>query len=172
MQKKPLPWCSFGSYAPFSSYWWGEVLSYVTGIYLRSALVAQSLRTQRVGWDTPGWWSDLNAIYHRARYGWAPRDQWNMHTHLEKVLSEMLFHFADTTHSYAPMYPSSDAWSAQLREWATDLNALEQFEQSDEYLRLIQTSDYETITQTEARLRGRRNAALEGLIESWDHLWS
>lgn len=170
MQKKPLPWCSFVGYKLLSSYWWKEVLSYVIGIQVQSALVSWTLRSRRVMWNTPGWWRDITTIYHRARYGWAPRDHWDMYTHLEKVLSEMLLHFADTTHSYAERYSSGEAWSAQLREWAIDIIAVKQFEESDEYLRLLDT-DPQAFRQALERARGRRNAALQGIIESWDDLW-
>lgn len=171
MQKTPLSFSSFSyGYSILSLYWWRDLLSYLTGIHVRTALMSQSLRTNRIVVQVPGWWSDLTTFYHRGRYGWAPRDVWNLNSHMEKVLAETLLHLATNTHSYAPTH-SPESWNTQLREWAADLLAFRQFLDSEEYVALALARDFKAMDAKEAQVVGRRDAALQGIIESWNHLW-
>lgn len=171
MQKTPISYCSLsGGYSPFSSYWWRELLHYVTGLYVRTTLVTKTLRGERFVWGVPGWWKDITTFYHRGRYGWAPRDVWNMNTHFEKVLAESLMNLAEQSHTYAPTH-SPEGWNTQLREWAADLIAFQQFQESDEYTAMLLANAYDAVNAKEAQLVGRRDAALQGIIESWNHLW-
>jgi hypothetical protein len=63
-----------------------------------------------------GW---LYTWYHRARYGWAPRDCWSLDDYLGKVLVGSLRHLANVTHGYPIDFPGGQAgWESQLHTWA------------------------------------------------------
>ena len=97
-------------YRPFTWGWCRGVLSYPVSVY-----------------------RDLYTVYHRARYGWAPRDVWNLDIYLDRVLSDTLTHLADTTHGTPSGYPHKkhppldeyenpitdhEQWVADLKRWS------------------------------------------------------
>lgn len=160
MQKVPFSVCSL--YAAGCN--WRVFLAYFVGVMVGGP---------EIRWGLPGWWKDLSDFYHRGRYGWAPCDVWNLHSHMEKVLAESLVYLSETSYSFAPNYSSSDAWKQQLRDWAIDLRALHEFQESDEYFHLLQSGmeSIETLAAKEAELMARRDTALRQIVASWEYLW-
>ena len=163
--RTPIRFCSFGGYRLFSSYWWADLLWYVAGIQI-SILVYYGVRP-RIRWRVPGWCGDLYTYWHRARYGWAPRDTWNLHNHLNRVLAGTLEHLAEHTSSYASTYPSSEQWQHDLRRWAhafrEDPDGVDIFDDTDNYVRHA---------AEEERRRENLHAALKELEPMWESLWN
>jgi len=113
--RDPIEFCSLGGYRWFSSYWWKDVLSY----------------------PFYDFWRDCRTFYLRGRYGWAPRDTWNLENYLARTFAGTLNHLADHTHGVPANYPTGphpmhhivndDAsladtsfvkWQKDLRRWA------------------------------------------------------
>ena len=100
-------------YRVFSRYWWQRLLAYPF--------------TQ--------FWRDLYQAYHRMRYGWAPRDVWNLDHYLDRVLADTLDHLADSSHGTPANYPHKqrfastdieadhDQWKRDLRRWSAVFRA-------------------------------------------------
>lgn len=166
MQKVPLSVCSLY----VTGHNWRTVITYFFGVRVKTNAMDGGPEIQ---WGLPGWWKDISDFYHRGRYGWAPCDVWNLHSHTEKVLAESLVYLSETSYSFAPNYPSSEAWKQQLRDWATELRALHEFQESDEYFRLLQSGmeNIETLVAKEAELMARRDTALRQIVASWEYLW-
>lgn len=178
--KHPLPFSLFGGYVRFSGYWWRELLWYITGIRIVPRYDSYEAFPPIFRWEVqfgyPVWGYDLYTFWHRGRYGWAPRDVWNVDVHLDRVLSQMLSHLADTTHSYpGEGYDSIESWQTQLREWSADLIAPTEFSASEESTCMIMEArsaeHFAAYRVIEDRLRGRHDAALQGVIEHWHALW-
>jgi len=92
-RRVPIPAFHVSSVAMFSSWWWNDVLAYLTG------LSCPRLRYETgswVLWGTPGWAHDLYTFYHRGRYGWAPRDTWSLDYYLSGVFAGSLTHLNET----------------------------------------------------------------------------
>lgn len=111
--RDPINFCSLGGYRWFSSYWWKDLLSY----------------------PFYDFWRDCKTFYLRGRYGWAPRDTWNLESHLARTLAGTLNHLADHTHGVPATYPTGKTlpqdvategvydsafilWQKDLRRWA------------------------------------------------------
>lgn len=113
--KTPIDFCSLGGYRRFCLPWWKDVLSY----------------------PFIDFWRDCRAFIHRGRYGWAPRDTWNLESHLAQVLAGSLNHLAEHTHGAPSNYPNTNGhsfvhavdedkegetiftrWRADLKRWA------------------------------------------------------
>ena len=104
----PIPLWSFGGYRRFCRSWWKELWRFVR----------------------KGWWQDLCTYWHRARYGWAPRDTWGLDDYLAGVLGGSLHHLADhhcgTPACYPQVNPTADdhlrtnhnQWTDDLHRWA------------------------------------------------------
>ena len=60
---------------------------------------------------------DKKSRKQRGRRGWADSDAWSLDTYVSRVLSELLIHLRDTTHSY-PAGLTEDGWSEILTEMA------------------------------------------------------
>lgn len=173
---RPIPFSILGGYRRFSGYWWRELLWYVTGVRIIPIHVDAEKESWDVEYGYPVWGYDLYTFWHRGRYGWAPRDAWNVDTHLDRVMSQMLAHLAETTHSYpGDGYDSIESWRTQLREWSQDLIAPEEFSESEESTCMIMKArseeDYDAYRVIEQRLRGRHDAALHAVIDHWHTLW-
>lgn len=159
MSKTPIPFRYRSMYRWFSTYWWTEFWHDVTS----------------------GFWRDCYTLYHRARYGWAPRDVWNLDNYLDKVLAETLRHLADTTHGTPSGYPhltnppldddgmpitNHAQWVADLRRWADAFDADEwEFEVTDE------TKIGEMWHQRALEVRQGKLQALTELTPWWGSLW-
>lgn len=118
VKKDPIKFFYVNSYRRFTSYWLKQYLWYF--------------------WK--GWRHDVYGIYHRARYGWAPRDLWNLDFYLNKVLAETLERLAEIkcgtpcgypqTNPVDPeVEPDHDLWRADLKRWAKafrDVNTLDE----------------------------------------------
>lgn len=118
MKKEPIKFFHGNPCRRFSSYWLKHYLWYF--------------------WK--GWRQDVHGIYHRARYGWAPRDLWNLDFYLNKVIAETLERLAETKCGTPVGYPQRnpvntevepdhDLWRADLKRWAKafrDVNTLEE----------------------------------------------
>ena len=51
--------------------------------------------------------------WHRARYGWSPRDTWSLDDYLCRVAAESLTHLRDNAHGH-PGGTTPEKWAAQL----------------------------------------------------------
>jgi len=107
VELNPIPFWSFGVYRRFCWPWWKDLGDHV-------------LR---------GWWWDARAYWHRARYGWAPRDTSSFDSYLSGVLGGALLHLAETGYGTPCGYPNvslegfdpptdHEQWTADLRRWA------------------------------------------------------
>lgn len=157
MAIKPIKFWSFGGYRMFCSYWWKDLFACGT-------------------WRL---WYDVKTYWHRARYGWAPRDTWNLDHYLARVMAGSLRHLAETTHGApggyphvnpadAPNYPDTDfaKWDADLRRWADVFEAYA----TDDYFE-IHGRDYQAWQADEMR---RLKAVQDALVEMapwWGALW-
>jgi hypothetical protein len=110
---RAIRFCSFGGYPRFGRAWWRDLLR----------------------WLTRGWMQDIATFWHRARYGWAPRDVWGLDHYLACVMGGTLRHLSDTTQGAPIGYPTKpdyrglvaydpdaepnfDLWKADLRRWS------------------------------------------------------
>lgn len=107
MPKVAIRFFHVGGYRRFCWHWWKDIAEYVFG----------------------GWYQDIKTYWHRARYGWAPRDVWSLDNYLAGVLAGSLEHLAKTTHGAPFGYPNMtphvvesdtdhEKWEADLRRWA------------------------------------------------------
>src|SRR3954467_1855490 len=133
-----------------------------------------------VGW--PGWMADVYTYWHRARYGWAPRDTWGLDGYLEKVLGGALDHLADKAHGVPGGYPNPDwdgeeaswdsdagyaQWQADLHRWALA------FRESAEGVEIYDRADgYVQHNAEEARRNANRETALREMTIWWQALWN
>lgn len=176
VKRYPIAWCSFGGYLRWTPAWWSNLLQYITGILIH--VRPSSLPRPRVELRAPGWWKDVYTIYHRARYGWAPRDVWNLDDYLNRVFAQTLPHLADTTHGAPGGYPFTtigkapvddtgapvtnfEQWSADLRRWGAAFTP-----EPD-----IQSADWEQWEKDRKRRVRLRTQALHELAIWWEALW-
>lgn len=167
--RKPIPFCSFSGYRPFTFYWWNRLLCYLTGITFYGA--------RGLSMGRPGWFVDIYTYWHRARYGWAPRDTWSLNCYLNSTLAGTLEYLADYSlgcpSDYVDGTNSNDEchkWTADLRRWAQafsedpdeDSNAVSIHDSSKNYT--------EHLTEEERR-HANIHAALKELEPVWQTLW-
>ena len=151
--KQPIPFGSFGGYRRFCIYWWGDLWRWISG----------------------GWWRDLVAFWHRARYGWAPRDCWNLDHYLACVLGGTLCHLAAHTDSAPVGYPQQEPTDAKtaFEQWEADLtrwgHALAAYARDDYYE--IHGNDYEAWRKDEEARLAAVQAALRELEPWFAFLW-
>ncbi len=174
--RKPIPFCSFGGYRRFCSWWWNDLLWYVTGIS-----VDHSRREMKRPWwefayvRRPGWLLDIHNYWHRARYGWAPKDTWSLDNYLNGVLAGALTHLADHSHGTPAGYPSVAAtletetdhaqWESDLRRWA------KVFSEDPDDVEIYDKPDYTAQWAEETRRRDAIHQALREMEPWWDALW-
>lgn len=130
-------------------------------------------------------WQDVRTAWHRARYGWAPSDTWNLQDYLAGVMAGSLKHLAETSYGSPNGYPLTEGitaetptnhelwkqdllrWAEACREYALDENDLYNDAVYDQM-----TPDYEHI----ALIAKQRNEAFHHALkemEPWfDSLWS
>lgn len=165
--RTPIRFSSFHAYTIGT--WIVELLAYFTGVSVRA-------RT----WRLPGLWTDLYTFYHRGRYGWAPRDVWNLDQYLERVLSQTLQHLADTTNAAPAGYPFTmktapvddtgnpitdvEQWRSDLRRWARSFADVD----VDELDELVVSKTWGKIAKQRQLERTR---TLVELAKWWEGLW-
>lgn len=140
-------------------------------------------------------WFDLHTLYHRARYGWAPRDVWSLDHYLNRVLAGTLERLAATAHGSPSGYPYPDLhvrcgttvrpyreddapddvvtdheqWQADLKRWA---RAFREAEEDDDIFE--DGSPFRTGEERQAEVDRRRDALRQALAELtpwWEALW-
>lgn len=168
--RKPIPFCSFGGSQPLTRWWWCDLLSYTTGISISHCY---AYGDGRVRWRTPRWCRDLYTYWHRARYGWAPRDTWSLDGHLNDVLAGTLEYLADHTHGCPSVYYAGDQhdapchkWNAKLRQWAHAFS-----EDPNDVNINDRENQYAQQKAEENRRRVNIHTALKELEPNWEHLW-
>jgi len=139
----------------FTRYWWRDVLLYPFGQF----------------------WRDLYTAYHRMRYGWSPRDVWNLDGYLDRVLADTLEHLAQTTHGTPAGYPFKKAapyddrgdmitdhaqWTHDLLRWSAVFR--ECADTDDEMM-------METGWQHREQPSERRTRVLAEMSYWWESLW-
>lgn len=164
--QKPIPFCSFGGYQRITRYWWANLLWYTTGVSIAH-------RYAYIRWRTPGWCDDLYTYWHRARYGWAPRDTWSLDGHLNHVLAGTLDHLAEHSHSCAQTYFDASAkdnechkWEAALRRWAQAFS-----EDPNDVMIYDRDDNYVQHRAEEERRRKNLHTALKEIEPVWESLW-
>lgn len=177
---KPFNFSSFGGYyVPFTGVWWRHLLQHTLGFY-----VARE-RFPYLGWGKPGFIVDIYTYWHRARYGWAPRDTWNLDDYLSRVMGHSLKHLAQTSPGAPHLYPykSTDAlpvhvdghrehetdfdqWQADLNRWGDALIHSTVDDYAEKH-----GEDYAASNKDAANRLDARRVALRELVEWWDALW-
>ena len=188
---KPIPFCSFGGYRLFGRSWWNELFSYTLGIDFSGWLVYRELPNMpRVTWGLPGWMRDLYTFYHRGRYGWAPRDTWNLDHYLNRVMGCTLKHLAEHTHGTPSGYPHKknppmeqygpvtdhEQWQKDLRRWSVAFLDLHAWEDDHAEMDAYDTyrgnpDENKIIRKMEENRRQRVERALKELAPWWGGLW-
>jgi hypothetical protein len=185
--RKPIPFCSFGGYRLLCSHWWWDLLDYVVGVdrnrYRELPEYAQWWHWLDVG--VPGWLRDVRTYWHRARYGWAPKDTWSLDDYLNGVLAGSLAHLAEHTHGTPCGYPMRGdeaaaivadgtweemvtdhvRWEADLRRWA------HAFSEEPNDVDIFDKPDYVRHNAEEKRRRDAIHQALREMEPWWDALW-
>lgn len=167
--KRPIPFCSCGSiYRRFSTGWWLGLLSYLMPFKITPRWRREGpwWKSVRLGW--PDWMDDIFAYWHRARYGWAPRDVWNLDAHLNTVLAGSLEHLALHKHGSPCGYPGRaetfdaptdhERWKDDLLRWA------HAFDEAVRGVEIYDAPHYE-------RIRKNLHTTLKELEPWWEALW-
>ena len=150
--KQPIKFCSFGGYRMFSVPWWKDLGQ----------------------WITRGWLRDIKTYWHRARYGWAPRDTWSLDHYVSGVLGGALAHLAKHKNGTPSGYPcldpqchtDHDRWVADLQRWAEAFAAYAR----DDYYELHGT-DYKAWHADEKRRQENMEQALKEMTPWFTALW-
>lgn len=129
---------------------------------------------------TVGWIFDLKTAWHRARYGWAPRDCWSLDEYLEGVLAGSLEHLAHNHWGTPPGYPNvqsgfedstnHEQWTADLLRWSATFK----HKLTDDYIEKycqVEPHDYDGWNKDEAERRKAAMDALKELLPWWGGLW-
>lgn len=112
----------------------------------------------------------MYTFYHRGRYGWAPRDVWNLNDYLNDVLGQTLVHMSETAVSY-PMSVEPNEWTAKLKKWGEAFLALSEWEENGD------VAEFEKGTPPEVRIEmdeQKWKAVEQALVELapwWGNLW-
>lgn len=161
--RKPIRFISFGGYKRFSTLWWDELVSYTTGL---SICPFYHL-------STPGWCRDIYTYWHRARYGWAPRDTWNLDGYLNRTFAGTLDHLAEHGMGCPQEYFDDSVvdhechrWRTQLKKWAHAFN-----EDPSDVNIYDRDNDYADHNAEETRRRDNLHRTLKELEPMWECLW-
>ncbi len=175
MMKRSITLCSFGGYRLFCESWWSDLTSYVFGVGWTARYSRTGWWWRTLCWRTPGWCYDIFTYWHRARYGWAPRDTWGLDGYLNGVLAGSLVHLADTACGAPAGYGCNDGitgetnfekWDADLRRWALA------FYEDPEDVDIYDTPDYVKHRAEEDRRRYNLQRALAEIAPYWQSLWN
>ncbi len=166
--RKSIPFFSFGNYRLLTRFWWCDLLWYTTGVSISHHYAYVGVR-----WRTPGWYSDLHTYWHRARYGWAPRDTWSLDGHLNDVLAGTLEYLADHKHGCPQGYfdvtkPDDEChkWNTDLRRWAHAFS-----ENPNDVTINDRSQNYAQQRAEEERRRQNIHVALKEIEPVWESLW-
>ena len=120
----------------------------------------------------PGWVYDIYAYWHRARYGWAPRDTWSLDSCLNHILAGTLEHLAEHSHGTPYVTEGTDVdiefarWAADLRRWA------QAFAEAAEGVHIYDAPEYTKQRAEEERRQENLHKALREIEPWWEALWS
>lgn len=174
-RKKPIKLWSVGGYVPFCSAWWNDIGWWAVGVSLRNTYDDRPW-WRRVDVDIPGWVKDIRTYWHRARYGWAPRDTWSLDYYLCGVLAGSLERLADHAPGTPAFYPNQNPvtgdeetdhnlWRADLKRWA------KAFSESPHDVDIYDAPTYEKQLAEEERRRDAIHTALRQMEPWFDALW-
>lgn len=162
MVREAIPFCSFGGYRPFTSYWWSQLWRYLIR----------------------GWYQDIYTYWHRARYGWAPRDTWNLDHSLNRVLAGTLTHLAEHCNGAPAGYPrlknrnhdktDFKRWEYDLKRWGRAFEDLNWWEENDIYFPRDDNDPnwYQNkLMPVEQFFAKRAEKALKEMAPWWQALW-
>jgi hypothetical protein len=174
--KQAIRFCSFGGARRFCGTWWNNLLYYITGISGEppwSRFHDDELWWQTLTWRRPGWVVDIHTYWHRARYGWAPRDTWGLDGYLNGVLAGSLSHLAENTHGTPAGYPSLTEWGETDHQmWSDDLKRWSKaFSEDPEDVDIYDKPDYTLHNAEEKRRRDAIHQTLKEIEPWWDALW-
>ena len=165
--RKPIAFSSFGGYRRFTRYWWNDIFWYLTGITFYSF-------EWTFDYGLPGWCRDIHAYWHRARYGWAPRDTWSLDGYLNQTLAGSLEYLSEHTDGCPSAYISAeesvdadcDRWEADLRRWALA------FSEDPQDVDIFDVEHgYARHNAEEQRRRHNLHQALKEIEPMWEALW-
>lgn len=190
---KKIPFSSHGGYRLFCESGLIDLLWWLTGV----SWTAGYNRDDQAWWQTlhvrrPGWVGDCATYWHRARYGWAPRDTWNLNNYLNDVLAGSLKHLAEKTHGTPNGYPhrtitpttpldehgspdtDHEQWVYDLRRWARAFEDAEWWEDHDIDFPPYQNNDPDWVKKQQAVdefFSKRVEKALCEMAPWWRSLW-
>lgn len=176
MKQKAFQFFSLGRYRPFCDAWWNDGLAYWTGLDFSGRQHILEIDARRVEWHRPRWCHDIYTYWHRARYGWAPQDTWDLDNYLDTVIGHSVIHLSNHTHSAPTGYPrlmnlpldgdwspvtdydwspvtDYDQWRADLLRWGTACAMAS------------------AALEDEDASAAARTKALEEMLPWWDSLW-
>ena len=177
--KKPIQFSSFGGYRKFCAAWWVDLSDYAIGLdYSRhTRWDDETPLYRRFSLRRPGWYRDLYTYWHRARYGWAPRDTWSLDRYLNGVLAGSLERLANDAHGAPHGYPSRkvsgvdtptdfEQWQNDLHKWA------KAFSEDPRDVDIYDSSNnYKEHTKEEKRRYKNLHKALKDIEPWWENLW-
>lgn len=186
----PLRFCSFGGYHRFSARWWANIVEYLSGVDFTSTMHLWEYKNStrsHINFGIPGWCRDVHTYWHRARYGWAPQDVWNLDHYLNRVMSDTLEHLANTTHGAPYGYPKSrgaaiksteperetdhEQWERDLKEWAAAFRGMHEWEEHEEMEEWNKNLSAAQLIKEEQKRMRRVEKALKQLAPWWSGLW-
>lgn len=173
MEKKPLNFCSFGRWRLFCDAWWNDLSWYLVGIsWTNSWNLDDKPWWKTLRWGLPGWLHDIKTFWHRARYGWAPRDTWSLDYYLNGVLAGALQYLADHNHGAPAGYGSADNVETNFEKWDSDLRRwAKTFSEDSNDVKIYDKPNYEKHWAEEKRRREAIHLALREIEPWWDSLW-
>lgn len=169
--RKPIAFCSFRESRPCTFYWWDSLLFYFTGITFYNFRDRFAIRR-------PGLFVDIYTYWHRARYGWAPRDTWALHCYLNSTFAGTLEYLADHSFGCPASYvdetnPDNNGfhkWRVDLRRWAHTFS--EDPEEKSNAVHINNSSkNHVKQLKEEKRRHANIHAALKELEPVWQDLW-
>lgn len=172
----PFPFCA--SYVRMRGGWkLLGILYYLTGIDI------DKFGGWEVHWYAPGWYQDIRNFYLRGRYGWCPRDVWNLDDYWGRVMAGSLEHLADRATGFPAGFPDTPStqpaiataddtdarfalWQATLRRWAKAFSEL-----PDDVDIYDDADGYKAHCAEEERRREQLQTTLKELAPWWEALW-
>lgn len=173
----PIRFSSYTQYRRFTRYWFREVLWYLTGLRVSYIVYPSVYPSEPVRWLTPGWYRDIYTFYHRGRYGWAPRDVWDMSDHLNGVIGHMLRHLAENGVGVPSTYNEHidertfREWEADLQTWSRAFLDLQAWKEHGEQEAFENGANWSTILDMEKRKYAAVELALKEMASWWGALW-
>lgn len=179
--RKKIPFFHITLRRPFTRWWFVDIFTYFLPFRFRYSFTTTGGGRHTLCVEYPGFCKDIYNVWHRARYGYAPRDTWNLDSYLNGVLAGSLEYLALTKRGSPAGYPNvnpadslecedggtnHEEWTADLNRWAhafsEDPNDVSIYDRHD---------GYEKQRAEEDRRRNNIHKALKEIEPWWEALW-